>query len=420
MVSRFRRVLLDVTPLRDSAQYRLLYFGLLVSQVGRQVTVVAVPYQAYVITESSLVVGLVSLAQLGPLLIASVIGGAIADAVDRRKLLLLTQLALAGTSVALALNAMLPSPALWPLFVFSALNAAFSAVDAPTREAAVPNLVQRSQLASAYALQQIGLQLAQVLGPAMGGLVIARASLAAAYWIDVGTFVCAVVMILGLRPMPPHGGGRKVGLASIIEGFQFLKGRRVLQSTFIIDLNAMVFGMPRALFPELGTTVFGGGAATVGLLYAAPGVGAAISALTSGWVSRVHRQGRAVLIAVAGWGVAITLFGLTSTLWLGLLMLAIAGGADVLSAVFRNVILQLRVPDRLRGRLSAVQIAVVTGGPRLGDFEAGAVAALTSARFSVVSGGVACTAGVVLLHLLVPSFDRVTATDDEIEEASSG
>lgn len=414
-----RRLLLDVSPLRDFRQYRLLYIGQQVSQLGRQLTVVAVPYQVFVLTRSSLLVGLVSLAQLGPLIATSVVGGAIADAMDRRKLLVVTQMALAVTSVGLALNAMRPAPALWPLFVFSAVAAGLSAIDSPTRSAAVPGLVARRQLPAALALQQIGFQVAQVVGPSLAGLIIARMGLAATYWLDAVTFVAAIVALLAMRPMVPEGGGRRVGRESIVEGYRFLKGRRVIQSTFYIDLNAMVFGMPRALFPELGATVFGGGAATVGLLFAAPGAGALVAALTSGWVSRVHRQGRAVLLAVAVWGAAIALFGLTTTLWLALALLALAGAADVVSAVFRNTILQLRVPDRLRGRLSAVHIAVVTGGPRLGDAEAGAVAALTSARFSVVSGGLACLAGVVLLHRLIPELAAVTADDDEVAAAAA-
>lgn len=413
-----RSLLLDVSPLRDSRQYRLLYTGQLISLLGRQLTVVAVPYQVFVLTGSSLLVGLVSLVQLGPLLLTSVVGGAVADAVDRRRLLLATQVALGATSVGLALNAMAPTPRLWPLFALSAASAALSAIDSPTRSAAVPSLVARGQLPAAFALQQTGFQVAQVVGPSVAGLIIARVSLAAAYWLDAVTFAAAVAALLLMRPMVPEGGGRAVGLDSIVEGYRFLRGRRVIQSTFYVDLNAMVFGMPRALFPELGTVVFGGGATTVGLLYAAPGAGALIGALTSGWVSRVHRQGRAVLLAVAAWGVAITLFGLVPWLEAGLVLLAVAGAADVISAVFRNTILQLRVPDRLRGRLSAVHIAVVTGGPRLGDAEAGAVAALTSPRFSVVSGGLACLAGLAAIHLLIPELAAAAADDEEVAAAT--
>ncbi len=411
-----RRVLADVTPLRDSREFRLLYAGQVISLAGRQLTVVAVPYQVFLLTGSSLIVGLVSLAQFLPLLVGSLIGGAIADAVDRRRLMLAMQGLLAATSAGLAINSTLPAPRLWPLFVFSAASAGLSAVDSPTRSAVIPGLVARRQLPAAYALNQLGFQLAHVVGPALAGLVIARLGLAVTYWLDVASFGAAIAALLAMRPLLPQGGGTRAGLASMVEGLRFLRGRRVIQSTFYIDLNAMIFGMPRALFPELGQSVFGGGATTVGLLFASPAVGALIASLTSGWVTHVHRQGRAVLIAVVVWGGAIAAFGVVPWLPAGLALLALAGAADSISAVFRSTILQLRVPDRLRGRLSAVFIAVVTGGPRLGDLEAGAVAALTSARFAVLSGGVACIAGVGLIAALIPELARATASDEEIDE----
>ena len=411
---RNRRFFVDTTPLRESRQYRLLYIGQLVSFLGRQLTVVAVPFQVFEMTDSSLAVGLVSLVQLGPLIVCSLVGGSIADAVDRRKLLLLMQACLAVTSVGLAINAAgwLGGPAVWPLFVFTAAAAGLSGVDSPTRSAAIPSLVRREQLPAALALNQTLIQVGQVLGPALAGLVIARVSLAAAYWLDAVTFVGAGVALLLMAPMVPEGGGTRAGLASIGEGVRYLKGRRALQGTFLIDINAMVFGMPRALFPAMAERVFGGGAGVVGLLYAAPGAGALVGALTTGWVSGVRRQGRAVLVAVAAWGAAIALFGLVSWLPLALFFLAVAGASDVISAVFRNTILQLSVPDRLRGRLSAIHIAVVTGGPRLGDAEAGAVAALAGTRVSVVSGGLVCMAGVAVLARLLPELGRWTLDDD--------
>ncbi len=403
------RLLVDLTPLRSSPQFRLLYAGQLVSFLGQQLTVVAVPYQVYLLTRSSLAVGLLGLVQLGPLLVCSLAGGAIADAMDRRKLLLASQALLACTSVGLALNASLPRPRTWPLYLLTAGSAALSAVDFPARNAATPNLLRREQIPAAAALNQLLMQTGQVAGPALAGLVIARVSLAAAYWIDVATFAASILTLLAMRPLPPEGGGRPLGLASIREGIAYLRGRRALQATFWIDLDAMVFGMPRALFPALGTSVFGGGAATVGLLYAAPGAGALLGALTAGWVGGVRRQGRAVLVSVAVWGAAIAAFGLTRRLPVALGLLALAGAADVVSAVFRNTILQQTVPDSLRGRLAAIHIAVVTGGPRLGDAEAGAVAAVTSPTFSVVSGGLACLAGVALLAWLLPELDRTVA-----------
>jgi hypothetical protein len=240
-------------------------------------------------------------------------------------------------------------------------------------------------------------------------------SLSAAYWIDVITFGAALFTLVLLPPLLPEGGGTKAGFGSAKEGLRYVRGERAIQGVFLIDINAMVFGMPRALFPQLGTELYHGGAGTVGLLYAAPAAGAFIGAVTTGWVTRVRRQGAAVLWAVAAWGVAIALFGVATWLPLGLLLLAIAGAADVISAVFRGTILQLHVPDRLRGRLQALNIAVVTGGPRVGDLEAGAVATATSAQISVATGGLACVAGVAILARILPELGGWQASPDSTD-----
>ena len=392
-----------------SRDFRLLFTGSAVSYLGRQLTVVAIPFQVFTITGSSLAVGMIGLATVVPLVTLSLAGGAIADAVDRRKLLLVTQLLSAATSAGLALNAGSASPRLWPIYVLAALSAGLAGVDLPARSATIPRMVGRELYPSAAALGQIQFQIGQVAGPALAGVIISQVSLAAAYWIDVASFGAAVVAVLLIAPQPPEGGGTRASLSSIAEGLRYVKGRKLLLSTFLIDIDAMVFGMPRALFPALGTGFFGGGAATVGLLYAAPGAGALVGALFTGWVGGVRRQGRAVIIAVIVWGAAIAVFGLVPWLPVGLFLLALAGAADVVSAVFRNTILQLSVPDGLRGRLSSVHIAVVTGGPQLGDAEAGAVAALTSPQVSVVSGGVACILGVAALIRWVPDLARYDA-----------
>jgi MFS family permease len=414
--SRRPRLLVDLAPLRESRDYRFLFGGQAIAYLGSQITVVAIPYQVFLLTRSSLAVGMIGLVSLAPLIVMSLVGGAVADAMDRRKLLLATQVLLGLTSAALALNAARGEPALWPLFVCAALAAGLSGVDLPTRNAILPNLVRREQFSNAAALGQILFQVGQVAGPALAGVIISRGSLAAAFWLDAATSAAAIAGTLAIRPQPPHGGGTKASIASIREGLAYLKGRRMLLSTFAIDINAMVFGMPRALFPALGTGLYGGGASTVGLLYAAPGAGALLGALFTGWVGRVRRQGWAVIVAVMVWGAAIAAFGLVSWLPLGLFFLALAGAADVVSAVFRSTILQLSVPDKLRGRLSAVHISVVTGGPRLGDAEAGTVAALTTPRFSVVSGGLACIAGALLVARLVPELRHYDALAQPAEE----
>jgi MFS family permease len=398
------KLLVDVTPLRQSREFRLLYGGQIISYLGSQMTVVAAPYQVYVLTHSSLMVGLLGLAALLPLIAGSLIGGALADAYDRRRLLLVAQYLVGAMSLGLALNAMLAHPQVWLIFVLVVAQQAFAGLDRPTRNAATPKLVGADNLPAATALNQLLLQLGVVVGPALGGLLIANVSLASAYWVDTASFGFAIVALLVMQPMPPEGGGTRASASSIMEGLRFLKGRQALQGTFVIDINAMVFGMPRALFPAIGTAM--GGPAVVGLLYAAPGAGALVGAGTSGWVTRVDRQGRATIIAVIVWGASIAAFGLTHWLALALVLLAVAGAADVISAVFRNTILQLSVPDRLRGRLSSVHIAVVTGGPRLGDFESGVVAAVTTPEFAVVSGGLACIVGAVAIAKFMPGLTR--------------
>ncbi len=418
------RLFVDITPLRESRDFRLLYAGQLVSATGSQMTMVAAPFQVYVLTGSSLAVGLLGLAQIIPLLLGSFVGGALADAHDRRTILLIAQVLVGSTSLGLALNAMATDPRVWVIFVLTALQAAFAGLDNPTRSAATPTLVRRELLPSAFALNQLMWQTCQVVGPAIAGILMARVSIASAYWVDVASFGAAIGALLLMRPMIPHGGGTRASRSSVLEGLRYLKGKQALQGTFVIDINAMIFGMPRALFPALGLTVFAGGwvdgPTAVGLLYAAPAAGAFVGAVTSGWLASIDRQGRAVVLSVVAWGLSIALFGLTSSLPLALVLLAFAGAADVVSAVFRNSILQLTVPDRLRGRLSATHIAVVTGGPRLGDVEAGTVAALTSPTFSVVSGGLACMAGAAVIARLMPELARWTLSRDAIVDDDDG
>ena len=399
------RVLIDLSPLRRSRDLRLLVLGELISVLGTQLTTVAVPYQVYQLTRSSLDVGLVSLAQLFPLIGGALLGGSVVDAMDRRRLLIVGQVLMAGCSAGLAINADLGT-ALWPLFVLPALAAGFGGLEDAGRGAIVPNLVQRSEMPAANAIFQSLFQFGVVVGPAVAGLLLAGAGVRFVYWLDVASFGAALLTAFLISPQPPVGGagGHRPGLRSVIEGLGFVRGRQVIQGAYLIDINAMVFGMPRALFPAMATTLFGGGASTLGFLYAAPGAGALAGALTTGWVSRIRRQGRAVIVAVLAWGVAITCFGLVSWLPGALVLLAVAGWADVISAVFRNTIIQLAVPDALRGRLSGLQIAVVAGGPRIGDLESGAVAAAFGDTVSVVSGGLACVAGALVLARLLPGF----------------
>lgn len=409
-----RRIAIDVTPLRTSRDYRLLWSAQLISEAGHQITIVALFVQVYRLTGSPAAVGLIGLVQIVPLILSSIGGGSIVDAVDRRKLLVLSQFGFAIASGILLAGALMDRPPLALIYGAAALTAGLSGIDSPTRSAMIPRLVGRELLPAAVALNQVMWQTTSIVGPAIGGIVVVKLGLPWAYGIDVVTYGATLGAAILMRPMPPtrdEGEDAATGWAAIKAGFHYLKGRRVLQSTFYIDLVAMVFGLPRALFVILAATQFHRGAEVVGFLFAAPAAGALIGALTAGWVGSVRHQGRAVIWAVAAWGAGITAFGLVgSNLWLGLFFLAVAGAADVVSAVFRSTILQLSVPDSLRGRLSGIHILVVAGGPRLGDFEAGLVAQLfNSATISVVSGGLLCIAGTALVAGLVPEFRRYHA-----------
>ena len=409
--SRVQRIAVDVTPLRGSRDFRRLWLGLLVSEFGYQFTLVASFVQVFRLTGSAAAVGLIGLVGLLALVLGTLAGSSFLDAVDRRKLLIVAQLALMAGSGLLLAGAIHGHPPVALVYAGVAIIAGVSAIDFPTRAAITPRLVGAELQPSALALNQVVWNGTALVGPAVAGIVIQRYGLSWAYGIDVVTYLAMLAAAAGIRPMPPEiADGAKTGWAAVKEGFAFLKGRRVLQSTFAIDIVAMVFGMPRALFPILALSQFQRGEGVVGLLFAAPAVGALIGALTTGWVKQVKHQGRAVIWAVVVWGAGVAAFGLVGTnLWLGLFFLAVAGAADVISAVFRSTILQLSAPDSMRGRLSGIHILVVTGGPRLGDLEAGLVAQAFSPWASVVSGGLLCIAGAGLVAWLYPELRRYHA-----------
>ena len=406
-----RRAILDVTPLRDLPAYRLLWAGQSVNVIGGQITRVALPYQVYVITHSTLAIAGLTFAQLVPLLVFPLFGGSLADVLDRRRLLLATQTSLALCSLALAVVS-LGAPPVPLIYGLAFLITIFVAIDQPTRSSSIARLVPPDRLAAAIALNSLSFNAGSIIGPAIGGIIIAEVGVSGAYITDVATFGVMLLAVFNLPPIPPLVAGGRAGLEAIREGLAFVRRRRVILSTFAIDLNAMVFGMPNSLFPALALDVFHAGPVGVGLLNAAPAAGAFVAVALSGLVTRLRRIGRGIIVAVLGWGIAIALFGAsTFSFPLALLFLAIAGAADVLSAVMRSTLVQLTTPDQLRGRVMAIHGLVVTSGPRIGDIEAAAVASVIGAQLSAISGGLLCVLGVFGVARRFPELDRQLRPD---------
>ena len=398
----------DLSPLRRHRSFRLLWFGQLVSNTGTQLRLVALPYQIFLLTGSPFHVGLIGLFQAIPLITLPLLGGVLADRVDRRRVLIATQSGLAATSLALAIVTQLGSTELWVLYALTAIAASFSAFDQPARGSLVPTLVDRSELPAAIALNQMLHQTAAIVGPAVAGVVIASFGVATAYWLDAVSFLAAIGAAVAIKAPRQVIAVPQSILESIVEGVSYVARHRLLRSSITIDVLAMFFGSVRALMPFYAEQVFKVGAQGLGLLFAAPGVGALIAVLTSGWVSRVRRPGMAVILAVIAWGIAIAAFGLmTEGLFLlALVLIALAEAADVLSAIFRNTILQSVVKEELRGRLTAINGLFVIGGPSLGQVRAGAVAALVSPQFAVISGGLACVLSAIAVAIWAPEYPR--------------
>ena len=415
---RLGSLLVDPAPLRHDRDFRLLWTGQAISAIGRMITAAVLPYQVYVLTGDLLMLGALSIVQLVPILVFSLGGGAVADAVDRRRLLLVTQLGLAASSLAFVALALFPDPPVAAIFAIAFIQAGIGAVDQPARGSAIPRLVPPERLPAAISLNQIVFNGAAVVGPALGGVLLSLTSVATCYLVDVVTFAAAIAAVVMIAPLPPHAGAARPSIGAVVEGLRFARRRRPVLATFIVDINAMVFGSPRSLFAPLALDVFHVGAGGYGLMSAAVGLGAFVAAVFSGWTTNVRRPGLAVLVSVAFWSLGIVGFGLaTFSFPLALLFLAIAAGADVFSAVLRNAIVQLLTPDALRGRVSSIHILVVTGGPRVGDAEASVAAALIGTQWSVVSGGILSLVGVGLLTLAMPEFARLQMA--EAREAAS-
>lgn len=410
-----RRQLIDPSALRASPSFRLLWFGQLVSTTGTQLRLVAIPYQIYLLTGSSLDVGLIGLFQAIPFIAMALFGGVIADRVDRRRLLLVTQVGLATCSAALAIGTQLGVASVPFLYAMTGIGSLLSAIDTPARSALLPTLVERRHLPSAIALNQVLFQTASIAGPAFAGVIIVAIGVAGAYWIDVASFGAALAAVWLMRVPPTEPRVHAPVMRALGEGLSYLAANRILFATFVLDFLATFFGSPRALFPYYADRVFAVGPQGLGLLFAAPGIGSLVAALASGWIPRVGRQGVALLVAVAAWGLAIVGFGfMRDGLFVpALVFVALAQAADTVSAIFRHTILLTIVPDELRGRLTSIAQMFFLGGPYLGQVESGVVAQAVSPEFAVISGGVATVVSVGLIALWAPETIRYRAPAPE-------
>jgi MFS family permease len=439
LLGALRHVATDLTPLRAHRDYRLLWAGTLVSTVGRQLTVVAMPYQVWLLTHSALAVGGLGVAQLVPLLVLSLAGGAIADSVDRRRLLIVVNVLLAICSAGLAAAAFAGWSSVAFLYVLAALISGLSSVDGPTRSAVIPNLVPVEQLAAAQALNSVGFQVTLIAGPALAGVILAVFGTGPAYLADAVTFAAAIAaavaiapqrpiralsraplgasptpaLAAGVRPSasvpPAHTHAPEPMVQAIVRGLQFCWSHAILRGSFLVDIVGMVFGLRRALFPLLATSVYAAGATGTGLLYAAPAFGAVLAAMTSGWVGRTLRQGWIVIGSVGVFGLSAIWLGFAPSLWVAAIAVAVGGLADGYSVVSRTTVVQTVTPDELRGRISAMLSMSANVGNYLGDIEAGAVANVTSAEFSIVSGGVIVIVSLAGMVAAMPQLRRYRA-----------
>ncbi|HEV7535502.1 MAG TPA: MFS transporter [Acidimicrobiia bacterium] len=408
--SGWRAVAPDLRPLRRHREYRLLTLGQSVSFLGSMVTYVAVPYQVFHLTGSSLAVGLIGVVQMAAILSLAFLGGALADAADRRRLVRLAESGQLLCSLALLGNASLGQPRAWPVFVLAGAIAGLGAIQRPALQGLVPRLVDRNELTAAGAIDALVRTVGMIGGPAFAGLLLAGPGLRFAYGVDAATFAVSLVALTLMRAVPPPPEAERPSLRRVVEGLRYARSRPELIGTYLIDMAAMFFGMPMALFPALAVRY--GGSTALGALYAAPSVGAFLATLTSGWTGRVHRHGRAISIAAAFWGLAIVGFGLAPWLWLALLGLAAAGAADMVSGIFRMTIWNRTIPDHLRGRLASIELLSYTSGPLLGNAEAGAAASLVGLRASVVSGGALCVVAVAGTAAALPAFWAYDARRD--------
>jgi len=417
---RARRLLADISPLRESLAFRRLWAGTTLSAVGGALTMFAVPLQIYDITRSPFAVGAIGVAAMVPTITIGLVGGAVADAVDRRKLVLVASAGSAALSGALAAQALAGLQSVWLLYALVAASSALSAISMPARQTFVPSLLPAGQLAAGLALNRLTFQIMLTVGPALAGLIAAtpHLGLPACYLIDAATCGGALYGIGRLPALRPSATARRPGPRAVADGVRYIRRSQVLAGAFLADLNATIFGLPVALFPAINAERFGGNPRTLGLFTAAIGVGGLVSAALSGPVARISRPGRAMLCTVTIWGAAFAGFAVAPTLWLTLSLLATAGAADAFTVIFRGTIVQSATPDEFRGRVTAADYVVGAGGGQVGNVEAGALASLTSPMISALSGGLLTIVGALVIGLALPAFVRYSSRTPALADVS--
>jgi MFS family permease len=400
------KLLLDARPLRSSPPFRRLWLGSALSTVGGQLAVVAVLQQTWEVTASPVAVGAIGLAQAVPMIVFGLVGGALADAVDRRRLVLVTTLGQMVGAGLLAAQAFAGLGSLTVLLALVALQSAAGALGAPARRTFAARLLPADQVGAGLALFNLGFQVSMLVGPAIAGVVIAGWGVGACYAIDTLTFLAALYGVVRLPPLPPDGAVARPGLSTVVAGWRFIAGRPVLAGAFLSDLIATVLAMPIALFPVVNADRFGGNPQTLGLFLSAIAVGGVVAGLASGVVTRARRPGLVMLAAAGVWGIALAAFGVAPTLWLVLGCLVVAGAADTISVISRGALVQLATPDAYRGRVSAVEDIVGMAGPYLGNFRAGLMAGATTAGVAAISGGLLCALGIAVVAATTPALRR--------------
>ena len=408
---------IDITPLRTSKDFRNLFTSGMITYLGSMITYVAIPFQVAHLTGSFVAVGAVGLVELVPLILFGLYGGALADTLDRRKIVLWTEIAAIVLLAVLCLNSMIPQPQLWLIYVIAFLLAAESGLQSPSLNAIMPRVVKHDEMAAAGALRMVRYNVGSIVGPAIGGLIIAFGGVGLAYGVDLASYVVSAFFLFKLRSLEPiREVTERAGVAHILEGMKYALSRKDLLGTYIVDLIAMIFAFPIALYPFLAQQLDAPWA--LGMLYAATAVGALFVTLTSGWTSRMKKHGRFVVIAAALWGLCIALVGIAPNIWWVLIFLMLAGAADIVSGIFRGLVWNQTIPDGVRGRMAGIEMLSYSVGPLLGQVRSSTVASFTSLRFSFASGGLLCVVGVGLAAVLTPAlwnYDLETNEHAQIE-----